>query len=119
MERTSNEIKNVIKESMKRAEERQIMCLHGVYLDFKGMLEDFTTKNAREMHVETLKASMNMTNMGYFEGAAFMSYILKEWNVFAFDIIKGKYKYMNVTDIVYQAWLEDVERFEREIGEIE
>lgn len=79
-------------------------CLHELYLEFKGKSINYAKQPKANGEV-CLYFGM-ICGMSKSESISFMEYILDDWNAYAFDIINGKYKYINFTEMVYNAWVE-------------
>ena len=82
----------------------ETMCLRGAFADFKGMAEEYAERKNSDSKTSFILGKI--CAMSESESISFIQYILDDWNAYSFDVINGKYKYVNLTEIVYSSWLE-------------
>lgn len=85
--------------------EMETMCYRGLFLDFMGM--------ALHGYADSPKADAKicfglgmMCGVSREESEKLMKYLIENWKAWLMDILDGKYKYVNLTEIVYSSWLE-------------
>lgn len=88
----------------KSTTETEVTNFIGAYADFAGMAQEYTNKPKADG--ETCFYLGKICSMNKSESVSFMEYILDSWNAYAFDIINGNYKYIKMTRMVYESWVE-------------
>ena len=83
--------------------------VYKVFLNFKKMLSDYFIKNYNA-DLEIGRIAFKLAAMDKIHQTLFMIYVFEYWNAYAMDIINGKYNYVNLTELVYNSWLEHMAR---------
>ena len=80
--------------------------LKGKFADFKGMFCNYAVNHGSAYYKDM---AIQICNLNEMETFLFISYISVYWDAYTMDIINGDYKYINLTEMVWNAWLEYLE----------
>ena len=82
--------------------EPTVINVENLFLDFKGMV-----------HVYANSPKANAKNCLYLgmmcgeDSKWLMIYLLDNWYAWLMCVVDGNYKYINLTEMIYQSWLEN------------
>ena len=75
----------------------------GLFADYKGMLVNYVATGKADLNLAIVTAKI--CHLDEAHKALFIMYISQYWEEYTFDTINGNYRYVKLTEIVYNAWL--------------
>lgn len=90
---------------MKTKSEPTVINVRGLFLDFVGMASHgYATLPKADTKICFYLGMM--CGVDKEESEWLTIYLLENWYAYIMDIVDGNYKYVNLTEMVYKAWLE-------------
>ena len=78
--------------------------LKEVFADYKGMLCEYAQLSLA--NIDTKDVALKICNLNETHQIMFADYITSRWEEYTKAIINGKYKYIHLTQMVYDSWVE-------------
>ena len=83
------------------------VTLKGIFADFKGMFCNYALNNSSTYYKDL---AISVCNLDDEFQIMFAMYLKIYWEAYMMDVINGTYKYINLTEMVWNAWLEYLEK---------